>query len=129
MMKTRLTDNSVEGCIIVKNVKIYPNESVRKVIAFIPKGHHHIRLAIYLQDQVIVLHEATIAAIVRAYIDIVTHPKRRAVELVLHNVGNNKKHGYAKWQLIESRRNEEEIVAEGEKILAEGSTVLPKLEV
>jgi hypothetical protein len=60
----------------VANVRVYPNEKVRRVVAAIPPGHKHVRLVIELEDQTIVLQEAAAAAIARAYVDVVTHPTR-----------------------------------------------------
>ncbi len=94
---------------MAREIKIYRNEDVQKIVAFIPPGHQHIRLAIEFRDQIVVLHEATVAAIVRAYIDIVTHPTRRAVELIQTSI-SERKIGYAKNQLIETTRSENEII-------------------
>ena len=95
-----------------ENVKVYKNCDVLKVVGFIPPGHKHLRLAIVFSDQTIVLHEATVAAIVRAYIDVVTHPTRRAVEYVQKRFCGEQKHGYAEYQLVESGRSEDEIIDE-----------------
>ena len=77
-------------------------------------------MAIRARDgTVIVLHEATIAAIVRAYIDIVTRPRRVAVRMLSVRLGERKR-GYAEWQLLEAGFDEEalkrleEILAEAE---------------
>lgn len=95
------------------SIKFYRNEDVVKVVGVIPKGHHHLRLLIFFKDQVIVLHEATVAAIVRAYVDIVSHPTRRAVELVQTRLGRDvRKLGYAEVQLVDSLRSEDEILNE-----------------
>ncbi len=95
------------------DVKVYRNEDVRKITAFIPPGHRHVRILLELSDQIIVLQEATVAAIVRAYIDIITHPTRRAVELVSRQVpSSERKQGYAEFQLVESNKTEEEIIRE-----------------
>jgi len=101
----------------VANVSVYPNEKVRGVVAAIPPGHKHLRLVIELEDQTIVLQEATAAAIARAYVDVVTHPTRRAVELIGRKVGRAKA-GYAEHQLVESGRGEEEVLEEVAKILS-----------
>lgn len=102
-----------------KPVKLYPNEKVLRVIAFIPPGHHHARFVIELEDQVIVLHEAAVAAIARSYVDITTHPSRKAVELVLKHFGKHeKKQGYSPWQLVETGKSEEEVIKEGLEVLA-----------
>ncbi len=96
-------------------VKVYPNNGVRRIIAFIPRGHHHVRLLIEFEDQAIILQEATIAAIVRAYAATALHPTRRAIELV-SSQPVNRKHGFAKWQLVESSRSEEEVLEEADSL-------------
>lgn len=96
-----------------KPVRTYRNSDVERVVGLVPEGHVHLRLIIEFRDQVIVLHEATVAAIVRAYVDVVTHPTRRAVELVRTSVERGAgKPGYARDQLIESGRSEEEVLRE-----------------
>ncbi|HIP57577.1 MAG TPA: hypothetical protein EYH02_05910 [Ignisphaera aggregans] len=97
------------GC----TLRIYRNEDVKRVIAFIPPGHRHVRLLIELKDQTILLQEASVAAIVRAYIDVVTHPNRKAIELTISRLpSSERKPGYAEYQLIESGRSEEDVIAE-----------------
>ena len=94
-------------------IKVYPNSSVKKIIAGIPKKHKHLRLIIEFNDQTIVLHEATVAAIVRAYINIVTHPTRRAVfyeQTILDD--RVKKKGYARHQLVEKENIDENTILE-----------------
>ncbi len=88
---------------------LYPNQCVRRVVAAIPPGHYHLRLLLELGDGTrIILHEATVAAIVRAYVDIVTHPTRRATMLTLRRLGKGeRKHGYAEWQLVEEGGEED----------------------
>ncbi len=104
--------------------RVYPNECVKRIIAFVPRDHLHLRLVIELCDQTIVLHEATVAAIVRAFAAVVLHPRRRAVELRHAELSDEeRKPFYAKHQLVESGREESEIVEEGEKIISEGSTM------
>ena len=95
------------------NVRVYRNEDVKRVVAFIPPGHRHVRILIEFNDQTIVLQEATTAAIVRAYIDIVTHPSRKAVEMITKQIpSSERKQGYAEFQLVESNRSEDEIISE-----------------
>jgi len=96
---------------LAKELRVYRNCDVVRVAAFVPPGHKHLRLVLELEDLVVVLHEATVAAIVRAYIDVVTHPTRRAVELVRAKL-TARKQGYAEYQLVESGRPEEEVVGE-----------------
>jgi len=101
-----------------ENLKVYKNSDVLKIVGFIPPGHRHMRLIIVLRDQVIVLQEATVAAIARAYIDIVTHPTRRAVEFIQKRLDKSlRKHGYAEYQLVESNKKEDDIVSEWNSIL------------
>ncbi|MEM1848209.1 MAG: hypothetical protein QXH70_03710 [Thermofilaceae archaeon] len=95
--------------------KVYRNEEVKRVIAFIPRGHTHTRLILELNDQTLILQEATVAAIVRAYVSVAAHPTRRAVELVQARLAERKPK-YAEHQLVESNRPEEEVLAEAEDI-------------
>jgi len=96
--------------------RVYRNEDVKRVVAFVPRGHKHVRVLIELADAAIVLQEATVAGIVRAYIDVTLHPSRRAVELVSRRL-EERKSGFAKHQLVESGRDEDEVLREIEEIL------------
>lgn len=87
-------------------VKIYRNSDVEEIIGCIPQGHKHLRLIIRLKDQTIVLQEATVAAIVRAYISITTHPVRKRVRMKLQRL-DERKPGYADYQLLELEENNE----------------------
>ena len=100
----------------MKQIKVYRVEDVKRIVAFIPKNHYHIRLLIEFKDQSIIIQEAVLAAITRAYLNILLHPTKRACELTLRKM-NRRKHGYAKYQLIETSRSEEEIVDEYTRIL------------
>jgi len=101
-------------------VKVYRNEDVERIAAFIPRGHMHTRLAIVLPDQVIVLQEATVAAIVRAYASVALHPTRRALELENKRLGKReRKPLFAEHQLVETNRGEDEVLDWAEKLLAE----------
>lgn len=95
------------------NIRVYSNSDVLKIVAFIPPGHRHMRLAIFLKDQVIVLQEASVAAIARAYLEIATHPTRKAIEYIQRKLDKEvRKPGYAEYQLIEVDKTEEEILRE-----------------
>lgn len=88
----------------------YRNCDIERVVAVVPRGHKHLRLIIELPDQVIVFSEATVAAIVRAYIDVVTHPTRRATELIARKFQPEEiKPTYSECQLVESLRRDEEV--------------------
>lgn len=103
-------------------VKIYRNEDVKRVVAFIPRGHKHVRVAIETDDGTFVLQEATVDAIVRAYVNVVTHPTRRASELALVEL-EERKEGYARHQHLETGRAEDEILNELEKLLSPTSNI------
>ncbi len=88
---------------------LYPNECVEEIIAGVPRGHRHLRLVIRFRDgRSIVLHEATVAAIVRAYVDVTTHPLRTGVRLLGVRLGERKR-GYAEWQLLEANLDNEAV--------------------
>ena len=77
------------------------NEDIKEILVEIPKGHRHIRTKITLQDDTeLVLHEAAIANITRAYITVKTHPQKESVKLKGRQL-TDKKDGYADWQLLE----------------------------
>lgn len=99
-------------------MKVYSNADVNRIVAFIPRGHMHMRLAVELPDQVIVLQEATVAAIVRAYINIITHPERKALELArVCRERSGWKPLYAECQLLETGSPEEELIRYAESLL------------
>ncbi|AFL66852.1 hypothetical protein [Desulfurococcus amylolyticus] len=81
-------------------IKIYRNEDVEEIVACIPEGHRHVRLILKLSDQIIILQEATVAAIVRAYLNIALHPTRKYIRLVKRDLGDLKQ-GFARTQLME----------------------------
>lgn len=86
-----------------------------KVVAAIPTGHRHLRMALFFDDgEVVVLTEALAAGLARAYIDVAAHPTRRGVVFCVQEV--QEKPGYAKVQLIECG-DEEEAVGEIETVL------------
>ncbi len=77
------------------------NEEVKELIAEIPEGHKHLRTTIILHDDTsFTFQEATIANLVRAYIAIKTHPRLARVRLSGRKL-DDRKEGYATWQLIE----------------------------
>ena len=98
------------------------NRDIRKVLLGVPAGHKHFRLAVELaDDKVLIFSEAAIANIVRAYICVKTHPIKRAVELkaVKLTAHPELKKGYSEYQLLETSRDEEEIVKELSELIAE----------
>jgi hypothetical protein len=77
------------------------NEDVVEIVAEIPEGHRHLRTTVRLADgSAITFHEATVAAIVRAYVAVTADPLSNGVTLKGRKVPGRKE-GYAEWQLLE----------------------------
>ncbi len=80
---------------------IIRNEDVKEISVEIPEGHKHLRTTIVLKDGTdLTFQEATIANLVRAYIMVKTHPTRNRARLRSERL-NERKDGYAEWQLLE----------------------------
>ncbi|RLE62226.1 MAG: hypothetical protein DRJ38_10030 [Thermoprotei archaeon] len=102
------------------NIVYVRNCDVKRVLLGIPIGHKHLRLAIELSNgETLIFSEATIANIVRAYIHVETHPIKRAVELKITDLNTHPKlkKEYSKYQLLETTRNEAEIIKELTEIM------------
>ena len=81
---------------------IISNEEVTSVIVEIPDEHRHLRTTIMLQDgREFTFQEATIANLVRAYINIKTHPVKTTVCLTGQRL-LARKENFAEWQLLEA---------------------------
>lgn len=82
---------------------IIRNDDIKSLVVEVPEGHKHLRTTIALQDGTeLVFQEATIASVVRAYVDIKTHPQKNSVMLICQKI-EERKEGYAEWQLMEMR--------------------------
>jgi len=80
---------------------ILRTSDVAAITTEIPEGHRHLRTTLTLADGTsVTLQEATVAAIVRAYTAIKTHPLRSRIELK-GMAAEGRKEGYAEWQLLE----------------------------
>lgn len=98
-------------------MRVITNDNIASALIAVPDGHTHLRLALTTKDgDTVVLSEAAVAAIVRAYTTIKTHPVKRAVKLVSRTPDGLKK-GYAKDQLIEADVPDEDVVGEMTKLL------------
>jgi hypothetical protein len=83
------------------NERVLRNEDVAEIVAEIPDGHRHLRTTLKLADgSAITLQEATVAAIVRAYVAVKTDPLRNGLTLKGRKIPGRKE-GYAEWQLME----------------------------
>lgn len=81
--------------------RILCTHDVAGIVAEIPAGHRHLRTTVTLADGTsVTLQEATVAALVRAYTAVKTHPLRTRMELK-GRVVPERKEGYAEWQLLE----------------------------
>jgi len=84
-----------------EEAKVLRNEDVVRVEAELPQGHLHLRTTITLADgSAITFQEATMAALVRAYVAVKTDPLRTKVVLSGRKL-DSRKAGYAEWQLLE----------------------------
>lgn len=83
--------------------RILANEEIEAVEISVPEGHRHLRTVLQLAGgEELVLQEATVANLVRAYLAIKTHPQRQRVRLVGRGLGTaERKEGFASWQLLE----------------------------
>ena len=98
-------------------MKLLRNEDIESALLAAPSGHRHLRLAIRTKDgETIVLQEATVAAIVRAYTAIKTHPTKQAIKMISKKPEGLKK-GYAADQLIEVEVDDGEVIRELTELL------------
>jgi len=84
------------------------NRDLRRIIIGVPKGHAHKRIVMELVNGLIVLHEATVENLVRAFIEVEMHPFRRAIVLEGREL-ERRKEGYSKYQLLEVEMSDEEV--------------------
>jgi len=96
----------------MKNIHIIKNSDITSALLAAPEGHRHLRLALTTNDgDTVVLQEATVAAIVRAYTTVKTHPAKKVVKMVSAKPAGLKE-GYAEDQLIEMDVDDADVVAE-----------------
>ena len=83
--------------------RILANADIAEILLAPPPGHRHLRATIRLHSgEEIVLQEATVANLVRAYVGIKTHPQRTSCRLIGRELAETKrKEGFAFWQLLE----------------------------
>jgi hypothetical protein len=80
---------------------VFRNEDIAEIVTEVPEGHLHLRTTMRMADgSSIIFQEATVAAIVRAYIAVKTDPLRRRIVLKGREVPD-RKDGFAEWQLLE----------------------------
>lgn len=83
--------------------RILANADIKEILIAPPEGHKHLRTTITLHSgEAIVLQEATLANLVRGYVEIKTHPQKWSVRLVGRELlEGERKDGFAGWQLLE----------------------------
>ena len=83
--------------------RVLANADIAEIVLASPRGHQHLRATIKLHTgEEIILQEATVANLVRAYVGIKTHPQRRSYRLIGRELAEaQKKKGFADWQLLE----------------------------
>jgi hypothetical protein len=83
-------------------VKIYRNKDMEAIYAIIPPGHSHTRFVLKARDTVIVLQEATVAALLRAYAMTTLHPSNRATAMFFKRLPPSlRKRGFAEYQAVD----------------------------
>ena len=105
-------------CEVTCDELVIRNEDIEQVIIGKPKGHKHLRMCLKLKDKTLILQEATIANISRAYITIKTHPTVTALKLERKILSSDRtKEGYTRHQLLEVQKNEKEVEEEISRLL------------
>ena len=86
----------------MKDLKKIANKDIRRLVVGIPEGHRHLRAVLETeQGERYLFCEATLANLVRAYINVKTHPNNSATELTRQTPQSTKK-GFAQDQLLET---------------------------
>ncbi len=85
--------------------RILANAEILELELGVPPGHRHLRATLRLSSgEELVLQEATLANLVRAYVAVKTHPLCEGIKLVGRDLSTaGKKDGFADWQLLEDR--------------------------
>lgn len=83
---------------------VLKNNDILELVVAVPDGHRHLRATLRLRDgSELVLQEATLANLARAFLTVKTHPVCREVRLVGTELGEScRKEGFAPWQLLEA---------------------------
>ncbi len=86
------------------DIKKIRNSQIKRIIIGVPLGHQHLRAVIELTDGIqLVLHEATLSSLTRAFMTTKLDPIRSAVELVGKEL-IEKREDFAAYQLLETKK-------------------------
>lgn len=87
-------------------------QNVNQLLFGIPDNHKHCRLVLKTEPiATLVFSEALVAAIVRAYVTVKTHPTHGGIEMTSQPISNGKA-DFATWQLLETDKPDNEIQRE-----------------
>ena len=93
----------------MQNVRLFHTGDITQAVLAVPTGHRHLRLALHTAEgEILIFPEAVVAAIVRAYVTLKTHPLRTAILLAARQP-ETVKDGYASTQLLETADDESEL--------------------
>ena len=93
----------------MENIIRLSTTEVEQIVFGIPENHKHCRLMIKTnQNQTFIFSEALVAAIVRSYVSVKTHPTRRAIKMAQKIIAKPKD-DFATYQLIETTANDSDI--------------------
>ncbi len=85
--------------------QILANSDIAEIEISVPSGRRHLRACLRLAGGgEIVLQEATVAALVRGFISVKTHPVRESLRLTGKKMEpGEKKKDFADWQFVEDQ--------------------------
>ncbi|MEM3371044.1 MAG: NUDIX domain-containing protein [Candidatus Korarchaeum sp.] len=104
----------VIGSLTDRFTLVIRNRDIRRILIGVPRGHMHKRVILELTNGLIVLHEATVENLVRAFVEIEMHPCKRAIMLE-GRVIEVRKEGYSSYQLLEADVDDSDV----ERIMSE----------
>jgi hypothetical protein len=100
-----------------KRVKKIRNAQVQRILLGVPRSHKHLRAVLELTDGTkLILHEATLASIVRAFLFAKLDPVQDAVELMGSEL-TERRAGFAEYQLLVTEKASKRVKAELTNIL------------
>lgn len=77
------------------------NRDIQQILMGTPSGHRHLRAILQTREGLILLNEATLANLVRAYITLKTHPELHVLKLKGLEL-EDRKPDFDRYQLLES---------------------------
>jgi hypothetical protein len=100
-----------------KFIKKIRNTQVQRILLGIPCNHKHLRAVLELTDgTTLILHEATLASIVRAFLSVKLDPVQDAVEFLGTELAERRV-GFAEYQLLMTEKTANQVKTELTTIL------------